>query len=131
MNCLICWSSETRLSTWEIVDIVVKRDDAEMLVGSFPSDISYFDSHSPFETPFSDIAASDLGDIWLQLQTDGCQRGISVGGMLNVNTGATANLKQAGNSRGREESIDGFRLESFHDPRGPGDDFSILILELP
>src|SRR5271157_3960291 len=102
---------------WEIVDIVVKRDDAETLVRSLQPDISFFDFHSPFETPFCDVPASDSGDLWLQLQTQGRQRRISVFSVLDVKTGATADLKQAGNSGGWEESINGLRLECFHDPR--------------
>src|SRR5271157_6351436 len=102
---------------WEIVDVVVKRDDAEALVRSLQPDISYFDSHSPLQTPFRDVPASEIGDIWLQLQTQGHQRRISVCSVLDVKTGATADLKQVGNSGDWEESINGLRLECFHDPR--------------
>ena len=101
----------------KIVNVVVERNDVETLVRNSLPDITGLNVHTLLQAPFRNIAASDISDVWLQLQTKRRERRILVCGVLDVETGAAPDLKEPDRSGSRKESIDGLCLKCFQDSR--------------
>src|SRR5438093_1443448 len=113
----------------EVVDVVVQRREVEGGLGGARHDVARLDRDAPRETPGGDVLGRQGGDLWLELQAEGRQLGVTPCGVAGVDRRPAADLEEPNRARARHDVVDRLAHERLDEARRAGHEPAVLIRE--